>query len=360
MYSEGSAVIEQCNGAFLNSEARFSRDISIAFAKAFMRQGSKVLDPTSATGIRGIRYSKEAGADVTFLEINKNAFDCLSKNLSTNGVSAVALNKSIQEFCNTTSEKFDLIDLDPFGSPAPYINDIMKVSRDGTYLMVTATDTAVLCGAHHMACIMNYNSRPMHGEICHEVGIRILIRYIAGIATQFNYGINVSMSFVHKHYMRTILKLNHGAKMAHNTISDYGYAYKCVNCGYRSVIKGQLPSQEKCPLCGSKLEIGGPLWAGIINDKKALISIKRHLQDESEALKLVSVIDSEADIPLYYHIPSVTKRLKIGAVSPLKVIECLSKKGFSASLTHMQQSSIRTDASASDIDDCVRQNAGNY
>ena len=53
-----------------------------------------------------------------------------------------------------SEEKFGFVDLDPFGTPAPFIDAAIRSS--GKYLGVTATDTAPLCGAHLKAGIRRY------------------------------------------------------------------------------------------------------------------------------------------------------------------------------------------------------------
>ena len=76
MYSEGKANIKHYDKAFLNPKGKLSRDISVAYVAVLADKGSTVLDATSATGIRGIRYIKEANiGKVTFLDINIDAFN---------------------------------------------------------------------------------------------------------------------------------------------------------------------------------------------------------------------------------------------------------------------------------------------
>ena len=157
MYVEGKARIKYSDNAFLNPTAKFVRDLCVAFAGSIASKETSILDPTAATGIRGIRYYLETRSkDVTLLDINKKAAAIAKKNLAFNKVKARLLNKSIQEFANTTDERFDIIDLDPFGSIAPNLYDILKISKDGTYLTFSATDAAVLCGAHPKACLKIY------------------------------------------------------------------------------------------------------------------------------------------------------------------------------------------------------------
>ena len=61
MYAEGKARIKESGKAFLNPAGKASRDLSIAYVKLLAEKGSALLDATAATGIRAIRYAKEAG-----------------------------------------------------------------------------------------------------------------------------------------------------------------------------------------------------------------------------------------------------------------------------------------------------------
>ena len=60
--NEGNARITVNEGVFYNPKMKKLRDISVAFLIAVGAGGMHVLDSTSATGIRGIRYAQEAGA----------------------------------------------------------------------------------------------------------------------------------------------------------------------------------------------------------------------------------------------------------------------------------------------------------
>ena len=64
----------------------------------------------------------------------------------------------------------------------------MKITNDGARLMVTATDVAVLCGADSKACMRLYDSKPIHNELCHESGMRVMIGYIARMLANSDLG----------------------------------------------------------------------------------------------------------------------------------------------------------------------------
>ena len=340
MYTEGKAKIRESGKAFLNPKGKASRDLSVAYVSHLAKKGARLLDATSATGIRGIRYALESGIkDPTLLEINSEAYKALRSNLNLNKVKAEASNTSIQEFANSGNGKFDFIDLDPFGGINPYIYDLMKVSGDGTRLMVTATDTAVLCGADAKGCMKLYDSKPIHNELCHEEGMAAMIGYIARVAAQFDIGIDVELSISYMHYMRCFLKLSTGAKEAYGSLEKMGYLRYCDACRNRDTAPGFLPKSAVCSICKGRVAAYGRMWLGKIKDQGLVDALYREIEDDedkTEASKLLGTIKSEIDTPFYYHIPTLTKKYRIGSVSPYKVIERLSKTGYRASLTHME------------------------
>ncbi len=356
MYKEGRAIILRHKNAFLNPKARASREISLALAKQ-MYKGGEVLDATAATGIRGIEYAAELGANVTMLEINKSAYKDLAANLRYNygkhvikKGSVETLDESFQKFANTSERRFEIIDIDPFGSAAPYIFDVMKLVSDSSYLFVTGTDVAVLCGAHRNACLKLYGAMPMHNEFCHEAGIRIMLGYITKIAAQFNYGIVPIISLYYAHYMRVFVKFEHGAKSAIASIGKLGYAYYCEKCGNRAYETGFFAKDMKCGICGSKMTAAGSMWMGSITDKEIAKRTYELLGDgaSKEAKDLLERIADEIDLPFYYSIPQLTKKLAIGSVNMRDLMGSLSETG-SVSRTHFDYSSIKTNVPYKEI-----------
>ncbi|MGC8729878.1 MAG: tRNA (guanine(10)-N(2))-dimethyltransferase [Candidatus Micrarchaeia archaeon] len=355
IYEEGLAKITHSN-AFLNPKAKLLRDVSVGICQVLPIKDAKVLDATAATGIRGIRYYLEAKAkNVTFLDISKGAYNDIKSNMKINNVEGKIFNGSFQLFANSTKEKFDIIDIDPFGSSAPYIFDSLKIVHNGSYLFVTSTDTAVLCGAKPKACRRIYDSIPMHNHLCHEAGIRILIGYIARIAAQFNFGITPIYSIVYDTYMRVFLRVDYGSKEVERTLNNMGFAYYCENCGFTGLEKTEFP-QDKCKICGRKLKVSGKMWGGSLYDKNISSSVARILENNDKyEFKIVKKIFEELDLPFYYYLPIITKKLKKSSVKISALGEKLNKLGYQFSETHMHRQSIKTNAPVSVIEDIINQ-----
>ena len=353
-YTEGSATIAD-GKAFINPKAKLSRDATIAYAR--LQPGIKnALDATSATGIRGIRYCKELGLEeVTLLEINKSSYGSLKSNVESNSLkNAKHENISVQEFCNREQPtKFDIIDVDPFGSPAPYMFDILKVAHENSIIAFTATDTAVLCGAHLSACIKTYDAVPMHNELGHEAGIRILIGFFARLAAQFNYGVEVGLSFSYMHYMRAIVKLVKGSKAALSSVKKLGFAYKCRKCGWVGSEQGPFTRISRCPLCSSEIETSGRMWLGSLIDDDLRSELAKSMGEvmgsDKREYRFMESLALEPDMPFYYSIPKLTKLMHLPSISELVLAKRLVEAGHVAATTHFEKNCIKTDATIEEI-----------
>lgn len=65
--------------------------------------------------------------------------------------------------------RFDVVDIDPYGSAAPFIDAAVQSVADGGLLLVTCTDMAVLAGQRHETCFYKYGGVPLKSDFCHEM-----------------------------------------------------------------------------------------------------------------------------------------------------------------------------------------------
>lgn len=348
---EGKATVRAGNGVFFNPKMKKLRDMSVLLAKAICNKNTRLLDCTAATGIRAIRYAKEAGIDhITALDMNKGAYNCMRRNVLANKAKVKVLHKSIQEFANTVADRFDIVDLDPFGTPSPHVFDILKISDNNAVLMVTATDTAVLCGAHGAACIKTYGSRPMHNELCKESGIRVLLNFISRNAALFNFGIEPLLSVSDMHYLRVFVRLHAGAKEAVASVKENGFATFCGSCRSFACSKGMAPIMpSKCAHCSKTTEAYGPIWLGSLQSKETIAKMLKLANGKYEGGKELEAIGNELDIPFFYSIPKITKSLGATSVSPEKVRLWLSGRGIKATRTQFDKDAIKTNGSIDDV-----------
>ncbi len=117
---------------FYNPTLEIDRDLTVAFCAYAAREGAHTfLDGLAATGIRGIRIAKEVGGDIS-VDINERtleSYELVKKNIVLNGVKARPLNHDLRMLLQ--QKKYDYIDMDPYGSPAPFIPYLFRSHRDG-------------------------------------------------------------------------------------------------------------------------------------------------------------------------------------------------------------------------------------
>lgn len=356
--TEGKAKIGAPEGVFFNTDMRSCRDIGSLWAGTLAKV--VLCDAFCASGARGIRYMLE-NANVergVFVDMSKNAIAACKKNISKNrlGRKAKAYQMDMRKFLLGAMEKITLLEIDPFGSPAPYLHDAVRYGdkRGVRYLSATATDMAVLCGAHFGACIKNYASRPLDNDFCHENAARILLGRIAREAAAENWGMEVEFTLSHRHYVKVFVKLEQGAPGAEESAkAAMMHTTFCHKCGWRKLSK--LP-EAKCGNCkNAHVEWAGPMWGGKLFDKNkvALMGEKcaKHPKIYSEeAMKILKLAQEEAEGPeFYYDLHEMAGRHKKRIPGMGDAVEKLRERGFFASRTHFSPTSIRTNAPVKEI-----------
>lgn len=351
---------------FYNPVMELNRDLSVAALTVFSEgidHGISVCDTFGGTGIRGIRYVKEIeGVETAVVnDLNPVAVDYAKENVLLNDLEGVSVCKEdANMILRKCKGKFDIVDLDPFGTPSPYVDSAAYNLRAGGMICVTATDTSALCGTYTEPCIRKYGAVPLKTEYCHENGLRILAGFVARTFSKYKKFIEPKFSHSTEHYMRIYATIGKGAVNTDNSLKSLGYIAHCKGCLNRIVIKGLAPViPDICPVCGGELSVGGPLWCGDMYDSQFVNSMIETFKDtelntKPAATKLLETCLGESDAPItYYEIHKVCKNLKTSAPPLIEVIEKLENMGCFVSRTHLSPTSIKTDASIVELKEII-------
>ena len=347
---------------FYNPHMELNRDLSILAIQVFQKQENRnidICDLFGGSGIRGIRYEHKIDGieNVAINDISELANEYEKHNIELNNLDDIEVYQhDASMFLRMKRGEFDVIDIDPFGTPSPFLDSAGYCSRRNSLLCVTATDTSALCGTYKEPCIRKYNAKPYKSEYCHENGIRILAGFVALTLAKYSKCIDIKMSHSTEHYMRLYIKIEKGSKKSDETLKNIGYISHCRNCLHRQTKKGLASAiEENCPVCGEKLVHAGPLWLGNIQDKEFIQKMideseNKKINTKKQALKLLNSCLHEADAPAtFFDIHSICKSLKISAPKLDLIFDELKNKGFIAIKTHYNPLGIKTDANILDL-----------
>ena len=351
---------------FYNPRMELNRDLSIVVLNAYVKNKTRditIVEPLTGTGIRGIRYAIEVPGikRVIIGDQNPTSIELAKNNILLNKVSEKVILKLMDanlHLSNLTAvkEPIDVIDLDPFGTPAPFLDSAARViSKRNGLLCITATDMPNLVGINKYTCLRKYGVVPLKTWYAHETALRILIAASILAITRHGHGAKPILTHSTDHYVRIYIEIQRGKENAKKTVSQLGYLRHCDNCFTREV--GALSEflGENCPVCGETLRIGGPLWIGELANRHFVRqcineALLLHLGKKKEVITLLQLIDGELEIaPTYFDLHLLTKKLKISSPPLQKVIALLRKRGYKAARTHFTYTGFRTDASASEV-----------
>jgi len=358
---------------FYNPVMELNRDIAVLALQAYQRTLGReisVCEPLAGCGIRGIRFATEVEGvkKVVINDINAKAFQLASYNVRMNELSERVLVKNedasfLLGSYGAPRKRFDAIDIDPFGSPVPYLDSAIRALRNSGLLALTATDMAPLCGVHPRACIRKYGGKPLRTEYCHELAVRLLAGSLAMTAAKYEMGISIIFSHSTDHYIRIYAIAKYGAKKADENVKKMGYILHCFKCLHREPVKGLflIKGFGKCSECGSKIDVAGPLWLGKLSDRQFCKLMKKELKRRAfkqgeKIRKILTLIENEVEAPItYYVLDKLCDTLNLPVPPLKKVVEALRRKGFQALLTHFNPKGIKSNVSAIKIQEVLRE-----
>ena len=358
---------------FYNPQMVFNRDIAILFLRVIKKYTKlrRVYEPLAGTGVRGIRFVIEVGEidRVIMNDIDRRAYEVMKLNVELNKLSDVI------ELRNEDANKlmFDeiskgykacYIDIDPFGSPAPYVQSSLILTRRNGFVSYTATDMAPLTGKYPSKALRRYQVRLVKTDFEKEIALRSLISYIIRKGAEHDIAAEPVLAYYADHYIRTYFMIKKGAMEADNLLQNLGYIIYCPKCLYREPIRNYpiIKDIPQCPRCNSNIEIIGPLWLGKLVDKELLNNMKNELskinwlQTINRITKLLDMLAMESEIrnPFYYKVDELCSKLRTHMPKILNIIECLESKGYRTTRTHFDNVGIKTEAPINEVESCIR------
>ena len=355
---------------FYNPKMSINRDLAILFVSSHFPRSKQVslCDPMTGSGVRAVRYILETPNVGHIVAADREggavklAWETILQNHLADRIS-VAHSDAHTLLTDHATDRFDIIDLDPFGSPAPFFESALRATTDQGVIAATATDMGPLSGARRTACMRKYGVSPVRTEFEKELAVRTLASCLSATACKLELGIRIAFAHATDHYARLYAVVNKGKKAANRTLACLGYLTHCPTCLFRNETRSISSLGTKCVSCGALARIGGPFWLGPIWDAGTVENMIRRTpalasSRLAEVQKLLSRVQEELDAPrFYFTTDALASAYRVKSPSLELLIESLRTIGYQATKTHFSPTGFRTNASIQTIVDRFRTTA---
>ncbi|CDK24106.1 unnamed protein product [Kuraishia capsulata CBS 1993] len=406
--TEGSATIlypSEDVDVFYNPIQQFNRDLSVLAIRAWIniqnerrlaklenqpkkrKISSTSAEPTrfvniaealSATGLRSIRYAKEIPQvkKIVANDLSAPAVKSIQGNIEHNKVGDLVIanqGDAIHFMSSPESQsKFQVVDLDPYGTAAPFIDSAIQCMTDDGLLLVTCTDLAVLAGnSYPEKCFVLYGGTNTRGDAVHESALRLVLNLVASTAAKYGKCIEPLLSLSIDYYVRCFIRVKRSPIQLKQLASQSMITYLCSGCGstanqymgrktedskgqggYKFSMSQGPPVGPHCSFCGNVHHLTGPMWGGNLHNHEFIDKVLELKSSVSEGqygtLKRVEgmlhMAKQEVDAPFYFKPTTISSVLKAAPPSVLDIITGLKNLGYESSLTHAMPSGIKTEA----------------
>ncbi|MBT3814935.1 hypothetical protein HOE37_00340 [Candidatus Woesearchaeota archaeon] len=345
---------------FYNPLMKSNRNLSIVLLNSISNKEMGLALPLAGSGIRGLRFLKElkkGKLNHLYLNDRKETFEkTIKENLKLNSLKTNKINISTQDaeqfllsqHCDESCGYMDYIDIDPFGTPNPFISvAVNKIKRNGI-LAITATDTAALTGTYPKVTKRKYWARSLRNYMMHEIGLRILIRKVQLQGIQFDKAMVPILAYHKDHYFRIYFRSEKGKEKCDELIKHHQYLLFCPQCLNHKASNYNL---GKCE-CVSNFDRAGPLWTGKLFDSKLIAKMAKNnpFPEEQKFLDLLKG-ESKKDMVGFYDLHVIGKKYKL---EPKKMDLMLKKlKGVR---THFSKNGVKTDKGIKEIIRKIKEN----
>ncbi len=329
---------------FYNPGMALNRDLSVRLVRAeCVRKGREldVADVLAGAGARSLRVAREVDAPL-IVHANDGDPNAIAAMEEARGQNEIPRNRLKIRHGNAhgflASRRFDIIDVDPFGSPMPFLDAALASVRHDGLVCITATDTGALSGTYTKACRRRYGAEPLHKpEWRTEVGLRILMGCVVRSAGRFDRAAAPVLAVARGHWMRVVMRISDGRARADAAGARLGFVTMDEQTG------GAAWSDAGA----------GPLWTGPLHDPEMVQAMAD--QDAASAHKdtegLLPVLVAEASAaPFWHHVPTLHSKLG-GASMPRRahLLRAMAEAGLDAAPCHMDVQGIRSNASPEEM-----------
>lgn len=293
-----------------------------------------ILDALSASGLRALRYAHEIPfvTQVTSNDLLQTAVETIKLNVQHNKLEdkiTVSHDDALAHMYSVVvedlreqakhqgkkpkvpapSKKYDVVDLDPYGTAAPFLDAAVQAVRDdGGLLCVTCTDSGVWASnGYPEKCYSLYGGIPLKGWYSHEVGLRLILHAIETSAAKYGLAMEPLLSLSIDYYTRLFVKIRKSPARVKfqggKTMITYNCDHGCGAWSTQYIMRNKSAVNKKgdgmfykhglaagpnvdstCEHCGSTMHVGGPMYGGRMHSPAFIRSILDELPEADTSI----------------------------------------------------------------------------
>lgn len=371
---------------FYRPHSAVVRDLGVLAVRHLRRETGRaeprVLDAMCGSGIRALRYLKEGGAG--FVLANDANFDLVAAaqmNLGEDvAMGRVELRTGDASDCflraRLSKDYFDLIDVDGFGSGAPYNAEAVGALKMGGLLYLCCTDARTAAGKNAgPQALRAFGAVAQSMPFSNELAARLVIADAVRQAATRGMLLQPFFSFYHRasSCTRVMLRLTAtGRKSAQ--VEQVGFVVRCSTTGNHWPVPLEhvqdprgapgVPTQAShagirtagmdAEAAGAALSLTGPVWPGRLGDPIALHAMAQDAAEREgmgDAQKLLAKMEEDLSLDSmgYLRLKEIGRFLGLRGVQSLPskadLIGELRSRGAAAGEAQAEAQAIKTDAS---------------
>ncbi|PPQ98817.1 hypothetical protein CVT24_003371 [Panaeolus cyanescens] len=337
-----------------------------------------ILEALSATGLRSIRYAKEIPLVkyVIANDLSPAAVEAMKRNVEINGLAGekdneeswkVRVNEgdacSLMYQHREEKKRVDVVDLDPYGTAAPFIDASVQVP--GLFFS-------------------NYGGLPVKAEYCHEAALRLLLHTLTTSASRYGRYIEPLLCLSIDFYIRVFVRVHTSPIEVKKALPKNSTFYICTTCqSYHEQPLGKMVAKasgpdgknvnylfktqagplvpEKCTECASPFHIAGPMWSGSLHDPDFVGKVLQHVKDNESSYGtagrmkgMLTLAKEELDEKFYFTPSKVASFFHCTTPSLDDVASALLNAGYRVSRSHACPGSLKTNAARTVVYDIFR------
>jgi len=318
----------------------------------------RVLDVMAGCGIRSLRYGLEAGAAAVWAnDADPDRLPLLEANLGSlpagvaRRVSALTAQRLLAE-CLLRQERFDLVDLDAFGSPTALLPLALEAVAFGGVLFVASTDGRSTTGHDRPAAVRRLGASARAHPASWEMALRLQMGVVARCAWALGRGVEPLLSLSEGRTFRTAVRLSRSPACTEEAL--LGMVAHCHGCGDQQVqTLLRLRRWEPC-CCVAKgtppLAVSGPLWIGPLQHPQTLLAMAEQAElapapVSRQARRQLERLASDPGSPARcWPSAEIARRLGSGPPPLADLVAELRSAGHRANASGIMAAQLRSDA----------------